>query len=50
MAEVVQRHPNEAHGMDAPQVRTLLLTDIVDSTSLVERLGEQNYLAQTLED
>ena len=26
--------------MDAPQVRTLLLTDIVDSTSLVERLGD----------
>ena len=25
---------------DTPQVRTLLLTDLVDSTSLVERLGD----------
>src|SRR5918994_3251372 len=25
---------------DAPQVRTLLLTDLVDSTTLVERLGD----------
>jgi putative peptide modification system cyclase len=26
---------------DTPQVRTLLLTDLVDSTSLVERIGDQ---------
>ncbi|MFD0739854.1 putative peptide modification system cyclase [Lysobacter koreensis] len=28
------------HSSDAPQLRTLLLTDLCDSTSLVERLGD----------
>ena len=31
---------------DTPQVRTLLLTDLVDSTTLVERLGDQTAAVQ----
>ena len=32
---------------DAPQVRTLLLTDLVDSTTLDERLGDGPAAAPT---
>ncbi|GAB3387096.1 putative peptide modification system cyclase [Lysobacter fragariae] len=32
--------PAPRAGVNAPQLRTLLLTDLVDSTSLVERLGD----------